>query len=109
MTDARENSPSGMRLVAQELRGAFDAMMGRGERPNGNINQIDTGNELSATQIGRWSDAETLAKVVGSSNAGLKFAEVYDKFIKAYEDVVKAVELSADNHDRARRTNEGET
>ncbi|MFI7698233.1 hypothetical protein [Nonomuraea sp. NPDC049480] len=104
---ARENTPSGMRAVAEELRSAYEAMMGKGERPNGNINQIYTDNELSAAQIGKWSDADVLARAVGSSNAGQKFSEVYDKFIKAYEDVVKAVELSADNHDRARGANEG--
>ncbi|HEX4814462.1 MAG TPA: hypothetical protein VFV66_17100 [Nonomuraea sp.] len=106
--DARENSPFSMRVIAQELRASLDAMLGQGERPNGNINQLSVGNELSAAQIGQWDDALALASAVGSSNAGRKFADVYQKFIEAYQDVVEAVEASADNHDRARRENEGD-
>jgi hypothetical protein len=104
----RENSPTGIRGVARELRSSLDAMLGGGERPNGNINQISTGGEFSSAQIGQWEDALALASTVGSNNAGRKFAEVYQKFIEAYQGVVEAVEASADNHDRARRTNEGE-
>ena len=106
--DGRENSPVGIRAIAQELRINLDAMLGGGERPNGNVNQISTDGELSASQIGQWDDAQALASTVGSSNAGRKFAEVYQKFIEAYQSVVEAVEASADNHDRARRANEGD-
>ncbi|MED7927439.1 hypothetical protein SMD20_24490 [Nonomuraea sp. LP-02] len=106
--DTRENSPQAIRAVAQELRIAFDAMLGNGGRPNGNINQMSTGNELGAAQIGQWNDALALADTVGSNNAGAKFAEVYQKFIDAYQSVVEAVELSAENLDRARKGNEGD-
>ncbi|MFG1618842.1 hypothetical protein [Nonomuraea wenchangensis] len=106
--DARENSPKAIRAVAQELRISFEAMLGNGGRPNGNINQMSTGNELGAAQIGQWNDALALAATVGSSNAGAKFAEVYQKFIDAYQSVVEAVELSAENLDRARKGNEGD-
>jgi hypothetical protein len=105
--DERENSPSSMRAIAQELRGGLDGMLGRSERPNGNINQLSTGGELSSAQIGQWEDALALASAVGSSNAGRKFADVYQRFIEAYQGVVEAVEASADNLDRARRENEG--
>ncbi|MEW9546975.1 hypothetical protein [Nonomuraea sp. NPDC050783] len=105
--EARENSPQAIRAVAQELRAGLDAMLGNGERPNGNINQLSKGGELSAAQIGEWNDALALAATVGSSNAGAKFAEVYQKFIDAYKSVVEAVEASAENLDRARRENEG--
>ncbi|MEV0617183.1 hypothetical protein AB0I81_27945 [Nonomuraea sp. NPDC050404] len=104
---ARENSPSGMRAVAEELRASHGAMTGKGERPNGNVNQIYTGNEVSTAQIGTWPDAAALAAAVGSNNAGAQLAMVYNQFITAYQDVVKAVEASADSHDKARRTNEG--
>ncbi|MEO3798935.1 hypothetical protein [Nonomuraea sp. B1E8] len=104
---ARENSPTGIRGVARELRISLDAMLGGGERPNGNINQISTGGEFSAAQIGQWDDALALASTVESKNAGRKFAEVYQRFIETYQSVVEAVEASADSHDRARQTNEG--
>ncbi|MCK2221292.1 hypothetical protein MF672_046940 [Actinomadura sp. ATCC 31491] len=105
--DARENSPQAIRAVAQELRIGYEAMLGHSERPNGNIDQLSKGGELSAAQIGQWNDALALAATVGSHNAGAKFAEVYQKFIDAYRDVVEAVETSAENLDRARRGNEG--
>ncbi|MEO3873650.1 hypothetical protein ABGB18_32980 [Nonomuraea sp. B12E4] len=105
--DGREHSPSTMRAIAVEMRSGLDAMLGRGERPNGNINQISTGSELSTAQIGQWSDAQALALTIGSSNAGRKFADVYQRFIEAFESVVEAIEANADNHDRARRENEG--
>lgn len=106
---ARENSPSQMRAIATELRSSLDAMLGNGERPNGNVNQItpSAGGGLSTSHIGVWNDAAALASTVGSDNAGRKFAEVYQRFIDAYQKVVEAVEASADNHDRARRANEG--
>lgn len=106
--EGRENSPSSIRAIAEELRSSLDAMLGGGERPNGNINQITTDCTFSAAQIGQWPDAVALATTVGSSNAGTKFAEVYQKFIEAYQSVVEAVEISADSHDRARGANEGE-
>ncbi|MDA0637163.1 hypothetical protein OUY22_27495 [Nonomuraea sp. MCN248] len=105
--DERYNSPAALRTIATELRTSLDAMLGKGGRPNGNIDQISTGNGLSVADIGQWDDARSLASTIGSSNAGAKFAEVYQKFIEAYESVVEAVETSADNHDRARRANEG--
>ncbi|GAA4518912.1 MULTISPECIES: hypothetical protein [Nonomuraea] len=112
--DARENSPASMRVIAQELRASLEAMLGNGERPNGNVNQIATGDRpadeeipLTTSQIGQWNDASALAATVGSQNAGQKFAEVYQKFIDAYRDVVEAVEASAANHDGARQANEG--
>ncbi|TMR96079.1 hypothetical protein [Nonomuraea basaltis] len=104
--DARENSPSSMRVVAQELRGSLDGLLGKGGQPNGDIAQI-SGCGLSGNQIGMWDDALALATTVGSSNAGVKFAEVYQNFVDAYQKVVEAVEASADSHDRARRENEG--
>ncbi|QYC38719.1 hypothetical protein Nocox_05460 [Nonomuraea coxensis DSM 45129] len=106
--DARENSPQAIRNIAKELRTAYEAMLGKGGRPNGNINQLGTDNELGAAQIGQWPDALALADTVGSHNAGVKFAEVYQKFIDAYKNVIEAVELSAENLDRARRGNEGD-
>jgi hypothetical protein len=112
--EARENSPSSMRVIAQELRASLNAMLGNSERPNGNVNQIATGDRpsneeipLTTAQIGEWFDASALAETVGSQNAGKKFADVYQKFIDAYESVVEAVEASAANHDRARQANEG--
>jgi hypothetical protein len=106
--DARENSPSGLRAVAEELRASSDNMLGKGTRLNGNITQIDTGQEVSKAQMGAWSDALALAAAVGSPNAGKKLQEVYDLFIQGYQDIVAAVEASAANHDKARRANEGE-
>jgi|SRR5690606_13243420 len=106
--DERHNSPTSMRAIAEELRIALDAMLGKSERSNGNINQITTDADgLTTEHIGKWDDARALASTVGSDNAGVKFAEVYQKFIDAYESVVEAVEASADNHDAARRANEG--
>ncbi|MEV5889882.1 hypothetical protein [Nonomuraea fuscirosea] len=106
--DARENSPSSMRVIAEELRSTFDALMGKSERPNGNVNQIYKGGELSRAEFGQWNDATRLAALLGSDNAGRKFVEVYEKFIEAFEKVADAVEASAANHDKARRENEGE-
>ncbi|HLU70637.1 MAG TPA: hypothetical protein VKZ82_00530 [Nonomuraea sp.] len=112
--DERENSPSDIRAIAEELRINLEAMLGNGGRPNGNVNQISTASEptdsdipLTTTHIGSWPDASALAETVGSHNAGKKFAEVYQKFIDAYTSVVEAVEASADNHDGARVANEG--
>lgn len=99
---ARENSPYAMRAIAGELRDNLDYLQGKGSQPNGDIE-----GGLSSAQIGQWNDAMALASTVGSHNAGAKFADVYRKFIDAYQKVVEAVEASADNHDRARRENEG--
>ncbi|MEV5495080.1 hypothetical protein AB0M50_06730 [Nonomuraea fuscirosea] len=106
--DARENSPSSMRVIAQELKSTYNALNGKSERPNGNVHQIHRGGEVSTAQFGQWNDATRLAAVLGSDNAGRKFVEVYEKFIKAFEEVADAVDASAQNHDAARRTNEGE-
>lgn len=105
--DERYHSPAAIRTIARELRSSLEAMLGNGERPNGNVNQIWTEGGLSSEHIGQWSDALSLASTIGSNNAGAKFAEVYQKFIEAYQSVVEAVEASADNHDRARQQNEG--
>lgn len=107
---AREHSPAQMRAIATELRVGLDAMLGRGTRPDGNIHQLtpSDGYGLSTAQIGVWNDAAALASTVGSDNAGRKFAEVYQRFIDAYQKVVEAVEVSAANHDKARRANEGD-
>ncbi|MGW0801880.1 hypothetical protein [Nonomuraea sp. NPDC002799] len=104
----RENSPSQMRAIATELRINLDAMLGHSERPNGNVKQISTEGGLTAAQIGQWNDALALASTVGSHNAGKKFADVYTKFIEAYQSVVEAIEASAANHDKSRRASEGE-
>jgi hypothetical protein len=102
--DARENSPASMRVIAEELRSQLDGLLGGGGKPN---SDAISGCGLSGAEIGTWNDAMIFAGTVGSSAAGTKFAEVYTKFVNAYKDVVEAIETSADNHDRARRTNEG--
>ncbi|SDH82056.1 hypothetical protein [Nonomuraea jiangxiensis] len=103
--DARENSPSSMRAIANELRSSLNGMLGDGRRPNSD--EI-TGCGLSGSQIGQWDDAVRFSSQVGSSNAGRKFAEVYGRFVQAYQEVCEAIEASADNLDRARRANEGD-
>ncbi|TMR05731.1 hypothetical protein ETD86_52970 [Nonomuraea turkmeniaca] len=107
--DERYNSPKAIRTIAEEMRANLDALLVESERERLDLtlNQLSSGSDLTTEHLGTWSDAQTFARTVGSENAGAKFGEVYRKFISAYQKVVEAVEISADNHDRARRENEG--
>ncbi|MET9339133.1 hypothetical protein [Nonomuraea sp. NPDC003804] len=99
--DGRVHEPSMMRSIAEALSKNLATL----ERPGiSGRALIDV--QPGATQFGEWADAKTFGATAGKDSAGQKLGQVHAEFIKAYKNVIAAIEASAGNHAEADTRNE---
>ncbi|MFI9550149.1 hypothetical protein [Nonomuraea endophytica] len=93
--DERVHEPSTMRAIAEALRENLQTL-----EPA----LIDA--QPGAAQFGEWMDAKAFGASAGRDGAGQKLGQVHAEFVKAYKDVIAAIEASAGNHAEADAQNE---
>ncbi|MCF6467751.1 hypothetical protein FAF44_04910 [Nonomuraea sp. MG754425] len=101
-SDGRVHEPATMRAVADALAERLRAME-KSELDGSAMTEI----QLGAAQFGEWVDAKLFGAAAGKDSAGQKFGHVHAEFIKAYKNVIAAIEASAGNHAEADARNEG--
>ncbi|MEU1387762.1 MULTISPECIES: hypothetical protein [unclassified Nonomuraea] len=100
--DGRVHEPSVMRAIAEALSQNLQAL----EKPGVSGRALVDG-QPGAAQFGEWADARAFGSTAGRDGAGQKFGRVHSEFVKAYKDVIAAIEASAGNHAEADTRNEG--
>lgn len=98
--DGREHDPAVMRAVAEALSKHLAAL----DRPGGGHGLVDV--QPVAAQFGEWVDATAFGATAGMDSAGRKLGHVHAEFVKAYRNVIAAIEASAGNHAEADARNE---
>ncbi|MFC4120085.1 hypothetical protein [Nonomuraea zeae] len=101
-SDGRVHEPSTMRSIAAVLSKHIEAV----EKP-GFSGSAMTEIQLEAAQFGEWTDAKIFGATAGRDSAGQKLGQIHSEFVKAYKDVIAAIEASAANHTEADTRNEG--
>ncbi|MFI6290913.1 hypothetical protein ACIBEJ_04970 [Nonomuraea sp. NPDC050790] len=98
----RVHEPSTMRAIAEALRQNLHAL----EQPGaGGTTLVDA--QPGAAQFGEWTDAKAFGTTAGKDSAGQKLGQVHAAFVRAYKEVIAAIEASAGNHAEADTRNEG--
>ncbi|MFB4267864.1 hypothetical protein [Nonomuraea sp. GTA35] len=100
-SDERVHEPSTMRSVARVMLQKLQSLEKAGiEGPT----MADV--QIGSSQFGEWTDAKIFGATAGQDSAGQKLAQVHAEFVKAYKNVIAAIEASAGNHAEADARNE---
>ncbi|MEV0993358.1 hypothetical protein [Nonomuraea sp. NPDC050202] len=100
-SDERVHEPSTMRSIATALSQNLQSLERTGI-PGPTLAEV----QIGSTQFGEWTDAKIFGATAGKDSAGQKLGRVHAEFVKAYKNVIAAIEASAGNHAEADARNE---